>query len=401
MKKKGSVFFKILIVLLLLCFVILVVIPMIAKYAGFYDKPDGGGLTDDRPWIENITDDSRVICSEIPEDVSNRGIILRGVLDESDIHRDYYYRYSLNGTYCWIDDYACDCNLIVDSSDEEFMDYCNSFSGFDDPFFAEASGNSYFTCFFRVAYKPVNVAEEREFEIQFFRSGLYARDVSEGEVMVDGYTGVKAPVFYDPSGKFIMMLNPSYRGNAMDDFMLAFLEPKMVKLEISTLNASGYLTEDSEEIRKAVDCMHQLELSKVEEEMQELAMAENQTYFSFTDVNGYVNDYVIVGEYLVSKDIIYHIDNRNALDDLMAIAESPKTLPSREFFENLDKDSSLDEIVDQIGGYGLEGSGIIYHVWILDDGSKAELVFNSSGQIEFIYIVADDHSERIYDRENT
>ena len=84
----------------------------------------------------------------------------------------------------------------------------------------------------------------------------------------------------------------------------------------------------------------------------------------------------------------------------MAIVKSSKPMPSREFFENLDKDSSLDEIVDQIGGYGLEGSGIIYHVWVLDDGSKAELVFNSSGQIEFIYIVAEDHSERIYDREN-
>ena len=80
------------------------------------------------------------------------------------------------------------------------------------------------------------------------------------------------------------------------------------------------------------------------------------------------------------------------------ITASSKPLPSRNYFENLDKDSSLEDIVEQVGNCGYEGSGIIYHVWMLDDGSKAELVFNSKGTIEFIYIVTDDSSERIYDR---
>ena len=83
------------------------------------------------------------------------------------------------------------------------------------------------------------------------------------------------------------------------------------------------------------------------------------------------------------------------------IAESTRTLPSRGYFEDLDRDYSLEEIVEQIGECGYEGSGIIYHVWTLDDGSKAKIVFNSDGQIEFICIVTDDSSERIYDRDNS
>ena len=63
--------------------------------------------------------------------------------------------------------------------------------------------------------------------------------------------------------------------------------------------------------------------------------------------------------------------------------------------------ASLEKIVDQIGQYGIEGSGILYHVWSLDDGSKAKVVFNSTGKIEFIYIVTDDSSEMIYDRDNS
>ena len=84
----------------------------------------------------------------------------------------------------------------------------------------------------------------------------------------------------------------------------------------------------------------------------------------------------------------------------VAAESSVWSLPSRSYFENLDRGSSLEEIVEEIGECGYEGSGIIYHVWSLDDGSKAKLVFNSDGQIEFIYIVTDGSSERIYDRED-
>ena len=77
-----------------------------------------------------------------------------------------------------------------------------------------------------------------------------------------------------------------------------------------------------------------------------------------------------------------------------------RKITSREYFENLDKESSLEDIVEEIGPYGIRGSGIIYHVWKLDDGTEAHVVFNSKGKIEMIYIIDGDNSERIYKREH-
>ena len=81
------------------------------------------------------------------------------------------------------------------------------------------------------------------------------------------------------------------------------------------------------------------------------------------------------------------------------IAEKQKSRRTREYFENLDKEISLEEIVEEIGPYGISGSGILYHVWKLNDGTRAEIVFNSEGKIVRIYINGDDNSELIYRRE--
>jgi len=73
---------------------------------------------------------------------------------------------------------------------------------------------------------------------------------------------------------------------------------------------------------------------------------------------------------------------------------------TREYFENLDKESSLEKkIVADIGTYGIQGSGIIYHVWKLNDGTEARVVFDSKRKITMIYFVSADNSERIYRRE--
>ena len=80
-----------------------------------------------------------------------------------------------------------------------------------------------------------------------------------------------------------------------------------------------------------------------------------------------------------------------------SLAEKRK--PSRAYFENLDKDSSLEAIVEDIGPCGIQGSGILYHVWRLNDGSAAKVVFDSRGRIAMIYISGPLYSERIYKRQ--
>ena len=84
---------------------------------------------------------------------------------------------------------------------------------------------------------------------------------------------------------------------------------------------------------------------------------------------------------------------------LLSASLAEKPVASRAYFENLDKDSSLEDIVEDIGQYGVEGSGILYFVWQLDDGTEAKVVFDSKGRIVLIYIVSQIRSERIYKRQ--
>ena len=83
-----------------------------------------------------------------------------------------------------------------------------------------------------------------------------------------------------------------------------------------------------------------------------------------------------------------------------SVSTAERALVNRGYFENLDKESSLQDIVETAGNYSIEGSGIIYHVWPLDDGSRAKIMFDSTGRIVMIYIVGENGSERIYKRED-
>jgi hypothetical protein len=84
---------------------------------------------------------------------------------------------------------------------------------------------------------------------------------------------------------------------------------------------------------------------------------------------------------------------------LVSVYADERTPVSREYFENLDKESSLQDIVEAAGNYGIEGSGILYFVWPLSDGSMAKVIFDSKGRIVMIYITGENGSERIYKRE--
>lgn len=82
-----------------------------------------------------------------------------------------------------------------------------------------------------------------------------------------------------------------------------------------------------------------------------------------------------------------------------SVSAAERAPVTREYFEDLDKESSLQDIVESAGSYSIEGSGILYHVWPLDDGSRAKIVFDSTGRIVMIYITGENGSERIYKRE--
>lgn len=79
-----------------------------------------------------------------------------------------------------------------------------------------------------------------------------------------------------------------------------------------------------------------------------------------------------------------------------SLAEKP--LPSRAYFEDLDKGSRLEDIEEEIGQGGVKGISILFHTWQLDDGTEASVIFDSEGRINTIYIQAEKRNERIYKR---
>ena len=83
---------------------------------------------------------------------------------------------------------------------------------------------------------------------------------------------------------------------------------------------------------------------------------------------------------------------------LVSASRAEKPLPSRAYFENLDKGSRLEDIVEDIGQGGVKGISVIFHTWQLDDGSEASVIFDSEGRISLIYIQNEKSSERIYKR---
>ena len=82
-----------------------------------------------------------------------------------------------------------------------------------------------------------------------------------------------------------------------------------------------------------------------------------------------------------------------------SLSRAERVYASREYFENLDRESSLEDIVAAAGDYYIQGSGIFYFTWPLADGGNAKVVFDSQGRIVMIYLTGENGSEQIYKRE--
>ena len=83
---------------------------------------------------------------------------------------------------------------------------------------------------------------------------------------------------------------------------------------------------------------------------------------------------------------------------LVSASLAEKPLPSREYFENLDKGSRLEDIEKELGQGGVKGIDIIFHTWQLDDGCEASVIFDSEGRISNIYIQDENRNRSIYKR---
>ena len=333
--KKISVFTKILIILFLIIIIFFIVIPLFMKLSQKHENVDSQDLYD------NETDDilGRTVAgnlieytapAEVPEHIANRGIILLGT-DYDFTGGRLHSRYDTKEEWLWVHGYTCDCDLKVESSDEEFHEFCNRFSEFGEIRYTDDGYGE--VCIVRIPYYAY--PDVREWEIDITRSCTYPFNASEGGMWVTEEASCLVPIYYDPSGKYIFVIGNSTLDS---EYFLYCLEPCMTSVDIYSSDSGNeieYHSDDAEDVRVFVDAIHELRLTKVEDDRSELAMAENYILLSFTDVNGYTNDYTIVGRYLIHGEDVYYVDNPDELQVLNGFVETlPEAEESSELPEN-------------------------------------------------------------------
>jgi hypothetical protein len=249
----------------------------------------------------------RIVQEEVPEYISNRGVILRGKDTE------YSHRADPDPDFhaLWYDRYTADCNLSVDSTDSEFEEFVKNI----DEKATFPSNNA--GCIQKMGKNGCP-----EYMFQIHRTCMDKNDISQGYIMYYVEEGMSCgtPVYFDPSGKYIFDTS-LWDGRIPDDILIKFLEPEMVEVKYNPdflgMGEDVILTE-TEDIEKVLDIMHSLEVRLEKDEHPELAMAEYQSILSFTDINGNVNDYKIIGAYLIHGDDVYFVENNDKLDELEA-----------------------------------------------------------------------------------
>ena len=94
---------------------------------------------------------------------------------------------------------------------------------------------------------------------------------------------------------------------------------------------------------------------------------------------------------------VHDFEYESISQEMKSFISELKIRPTREYFENVDKDYHEEALIRELGPAGMVGSGIIRFTWTLDDGSVAYVIFSSYG-IEEITIKGENGSEKIYDR---
>ena len=274
-------------------------------------------VDDDIPVITHTQEQQpavRIVLDEVPEYISNRGVILRGK------NNDNTHRHDVDSDISapWYERYLADCNLSVESSEEEIKAFVKKID--EDATFPTGYDGSTVGC---VEKRKRSGSPEYIFRIH--QTYKYKEDCSKGYVMyyVDDGMSCGTPVFFDPSGKYLL---DTALWDIPDDILIKFLEPEMTEIKYTPdfLGAGEETTvTKSEDIEKVLDIMHSLEVRLEKEEHPELDMAEYQSMIRFTDVNGNVNEYIIIGAYLIHGENTYYVENSDKLKELETILVSP------------------------------------------------------------------------------
>lgn len=306
--KKLLKAFLIFLVLCAICFAGILIIAEATWFHGDLINPgDSGNLNN-----QNIlTPPQRTVeyLEEVPEYISERGVILLGGSLLQEVGPSF--RHSPDGGNDFSDGYVTDCNLSIESSYEDLVEFCERFSDFSAPVYDEDGTYATFT------------RSNPYYSFTIYRSCTFREeDLSVGGIYFDGGDGAYGihPTFFDPTGRYIFHWEVGLTTDeVMLPILLRFLEPDMTEVKYAADHfgdGEEVIITAPEDIEGILDLMHSLELVLETEDRSELAMAENRDAITFTDINGNVNEYIFVGNSLIHGEDVYRIDNPERLDEL-------------------------------------------------------------------------------------
>ena len=249
--------------------------------------------------------------SIVPDYLSERGIIFRGPLNV--VNSKCSYRCCTYGTDDWRVDYVSSQSLKVESTDEEFEEFCSRFSFISEPDFRRFNGMHDYAVDFR---------GEKYNNFGILRTCLYTGDISEGYSYVEGDPGYSIPIYIDPTGKYI--LSESSNIEIDDDTLLEFLEPMMTEMILTypeLYGAQRMLSDDPETVKLFVGGLHELECTLTEEDASKYTDDPLMNRIEFTDENGKSHIYFFNKIVLVDGDKVYDISSSDTLFEVMNNAE--------------------------------------------------------------------------------
>lgn len=246
-------------------------------------------------------DDTRDALIEVPDDISGRGIILRGGMSE-----DGFYRSGTGGTPNWFMDHVTNCNLMIAGTDSEFEEFAlrlDENAGFAG---SEPDLPAYYCAVINIDDHPYTI----------YRTEYVSWDCSQGYLDSDSPSyDTTVPTFFDPSGRYIFTLRYC---DDIDEVLLRFLEPVMNRVEVTFPDGSNESSSEADVIGRFVDSFHELEATETEDDADTVLSEGNITQISFTTAEGNVHDYLLADTgYLVYNGHVYSISAEDSLTELL------------------------------------------------------------------------------------
>ena len=246
--------------------------------------------------VDNMADDEdEVFLTSLPESITGRSIIIPGA-EPTD--------------HAWELFYQADCNIQMDSSEDEFVEFVEGLFGtceiekFDNKIFAHG----------RDIYPNIlNNGIEDYPNFQMYKTSDGYADCEHGYWFIEDDPGYNENLYYDASGKYLLATNAGWLS---EQSMIAFLEPEIVN--VSVLDNDGNIQEeytDDDDIQKIKDAFHEMDATWISKQnvtgdIKEAIDNGDRIIVLATNEYDVTSEYTFIdGKYLIKDNEVYSLSD--------------------------------------------------------------------------------------------